>query len=297
MKIDLHIHSKDCSDGKMPLSQIFIEANKRGIDLISITDHDNIDCQESAATLALENGMDYLTGVELNISFPHPAYRNGKPASLDVLGYGYDSKNNELSMKLNEIREYRRSRAEKILEKLNQAFVEEGLDVFTKRDMEAIEERVEGSIGRPHIAAYLVEKGIVSSKQEAFDTYLVKCNIPKLPLSLEEASNLIRGAGGKLFLAHPDDPNGTSLRAFTSDIEEQQRIIKETMLSFLDGIECWHFRHPPETVASYLLFVEKEKLLISGGSDCHQDPVVMGEVNIPSWVAEQFAEDINIAQK
>ena len=193
MKIDLHIHSKDCSDGKMSLSRIFDEAGKRGIGLISITDHDNIECQESARALAHKHCMDYLPGVELSISFSHPEYRNGKAASLDVLGYGYDIHNGDILNKLKELREYRRHRAEKILEKINQVFLEKDLKAFTKRDMAAIEEKVGGSIGRPHIAAYMVEKGIVSSKQEAFDTYLVKCNIPKLPLSLKEASNLVRG--------------------------------------------------------------------------------------------------------
>ena len=272
----------------MSLSRIFVEADKRDIGLISITDHDNIQCQKSARALAWEHGIDYLPGVELNISFSHPDYRKGKAASLDVLGYGYDIYNKEINDKLKTLQEYRRSRAEEILEKINQAFAGNGLKTFTNRDMEAIEERVEGSIGRPHIAAYMVEKGIVSSRQEAFDLYLVKCNVPKMPLSLEEASHLIRGAGGKLFLAHPNDPNGTSLRAFTLDLEEQQGIIKETMLPHLDGIECWHSRHTEETVTSYRVFAENEKLLISGGSDCHQDPIVMGEVDIPFWVAEQF---------
>ena len=70
---------------------------------------------------------------------------------------------------------------------------------------------VDGTLGRPHIADYLVKKGIVASRQEAFDKYLVKCDVPKYPLYLEEASKLIRSAGGKLVIAHPDDPHGTSL--------------------------------------------------------------------------------------
>ena len=52
MKIDLHIHSRDCSDGKMTLPEIFEEAYRRGIKVISISDHDSIECQISAQALA-----------------------------------------------------------------------------------------------------------------------------------------------------------------------------------------------------------------------------------------------------
>ena len=288
MKIDLHIHSKDCSDGKLPLGKIFEEARSRNMGLISITDHDNIDCQEPAEVLAAQYGVLYISGVELSISFSHPPYKDGKPVSLDLLGYQYDTRDPLLSRKTGKLKEYRRLRAEEILEKINRELRIEHIDPFTHKDLEAIEKTVDGAFGRPHIANYMVKMGMVNTRREAFDRYLVKCNVPKMPLSLEEASTLIRGAGGKLMLAHANDPNGTSLVSLTSSIEEQFRIIKEAMLPFLDGIECWHPRHTPETVSAYLAFAEKEGLMVTGGSDCHQDPVIMGTVHLPSYVAEQF---------
>jgi predicted metal-dependent phosphoesterase TrpH len=109
-----------------------------------------------------------------------------------------------------------------------------------------------------------------------------------MPVSLEEASSLIRGAGGKLIHAHPSDPNGTSLVSLTPSIHEQHKIIKESMLPWLDGIECWHTRHNPETISAHLAFAKKEGLLVTGGSDCHQQPVIMGTLDIPAYVAEQF---------
>ena len=96
----------------------------------------------------------------------------------------------------------------------------------------------------------MVEKGIVANKQEAFDKYLAKCNVPKMPLSLSEASTLIRGAGGKLMMAHPNDPNGTSL-----------------------------------------VFAKEKGLMVTGGSDCHQQPVIMGTVPVPIYVVDQFGID------
>jgi predicted metal-dependent phosphoesterase TrpH len=288
MKIDLHIHSKNCSDGKMDLTEIFKAAHQRKIEVISITDHDSIDCQGTAAALAAEYGIHYLSGVELNVSFSHPDYRNAKPISLDVLGYQYDIHDPALTEKLRKLRQYRRKRAEKILENLNQELARENRDLFTQKDLEAIAETVDGSFGRPHIANYMVKKGIVRTRQAAFDRYLVKCNVPKMPVSLEEASRLVRGAGGKLMLAHPNDPNGTSLASLTSSLEEQHQIIRDGMLPFLDGIECWHRRHDRETVSAYTAFAKNEGLMITGGSDCHQQPVVLGTIDIPAYVAEQF---------
>ncbi len=288
MKIDLHIHSRDCSDGKMTLPEIFKEANHRGIQVISITDHDSIECQETAATLAAEYDMNYISGVELNISFSHPGYRDSKPVSLDMLGYRFDINDKALRKKLRELRAYRKKRAEQILEKINQELVKVNLEVFTGRDLEAIEESVDGAFGRPHIADYMVKKGLVSDKQNAFDKYLVRCNVPKMPVSLEEASKLIRGAGGKLVHAHPNDPNGTSLVALTRSIEEQLQIIRDAMLPYLDGIECWHSRHSPEATSAFLSFAREEALIVTGGSDCHQQPIIMGTVDVPVFVAEQF---------
>ncbi len=288
MKIDLHIHSKDCSDGKMRLMEIFEEAHRRGVWIISITDHDSIDCQEIAKALAAEYGMRYISGVELSISFSHPKYRDARPISLDMLGYQYDINNKALAQKLRELREFRKKRAEQILEKINYELIKNKREPFTHRDLVAIEESVDGSFGRPHIANYMVKKGIVSNRQAAFDKYLVKCNVPKKPVSIEEASELVRGAGGKLIFAHPNSPKGTSLFTLTKSINEQLQIVKEKMLSHLDGIECWHSTHNAETVSAYLKFAKQEGLMVTGGSDCHQQPIIIGTVHVPAYVAEQF---------
>jgi predicted metal-dependent phosphoesterase TrpH len=287
MKIDLHIHS-NCSDGRRDLEDIFQTALKRNIEYISITDHDSIDCQETAAVLAGQLGMHYLFGLELNVSFSHPDYRDGKPISLDFLGYQYDIHNKALSQKLIDLRDYRRKRAEKILKNINEELTKAGLKAFTHDDMKEVQDSVEGTLGRPHLADYLVKRGIVRDKQEAFDRYLVKCNVPKMPLSLPEASDLVKGAGGKLILAHPNHPRGTSLVTLTPSLREQQEIIEETMLSYVDGIECWHSSHDEKTTASYLAFSKRLSLMVTGGSDCHQNPVLMGTPDVPGYVVDQF---------
>ena len=288
MIIDLHIHSKTCSDGKLPVQDIIKEAKARNIDLMSITDHDSVGCQKQARTLAQKNGIQYVSGVELNITFSHPDFCDGKPASLDLLGYNFDINNQPLQKKLEQISNYRQERAKKILEKLNTEFEKEGLRLFTEKDLVEIQNSADGALGRPHIADYLIKKGIVTDRKEAFLTYLVKCNVPKYPLYLEDASNMLRNAGGIAVLAHPNDPYGTSLVKLTSSLQEQTSILEDSMFRYIDGIECWHSRNSPETTNHYVNFAKKHNLIMTGGSDCHQNPIVMGTVKVPDFVAKQF---------
>jgi predicted metal-dependent phosphoesterase TrpH len=288
MKIDLHIHSKSCSDGNLNVEELVKEAKLRNIGLMSITDHDSIGCQRKAMVLARENGIRYVSGVELNVTFSHPRYRKGKPISLDFLGYKFDIENKELKNRLQEIGKYREERAVKILDKINVEFEKEGIEKLTTNDLRKIHESVEGVLGRPHIADYLVRKGVVGTKQEAFDRYLVNCNVPKYPLYLEEASRLVRDAGGIIVLAHPNDPHGTSLAELTKSLHEQTEIIEESILEHIDGVECWHSRNNASTTNHYVKFAKKHGVIMTGGSDCHQKPILMGTVKVPKYVAKQF---------
>ena len=287
MIIDLHIHSKS-SDGAFTVQEIVKEAKFRNITFLSITDHDSIYCQEDAIGLARQAGIRYISGVELNVTFSRPSFREGKSVPLDFLGYQFDPKNSELNAKLQQMARYREERAAKILKKLNTEFEKDGIEKLTKNDFDFIQASVDGTLGRPHIADYLVKKGIVENRQEAFDKYLVKCDVPKYPLYLEDASKLVRNAGGKLVLAHPNDFHGTSLVALTKLLPEQTEIVQESMLTFIDGVECWHSRNDAQTTNHYVKFTKEHGLIMTGGSDCHQKPIIMGTVETPEYVAEQF---------
>ena len=61
------------------------------------------------------------------------------------------------------------------------------------------------------------------------------------------------------------------------------------MLEYLDGIECWHSRNDEQTTLHYVDFANTHSLIMTGGSDCHQKPILMGTVPVPEWVAAQFA--------
>ena len=285
----MHIHS-NASDGKLTIQEIIKEAKARSIGFLAITDHDSISCQHQVITLSKKEGIRQITGVELNVTFSHSKYHDGKTISLDFLGYQFDPNNESFGSKLETMAKYRQERAAKILNNLNTEFQKENIPALTKDDLKQIEESVDGVLGRPHIADYLVKKNIVKTRQEAFDKYLVRCDVPKYPLYLEEASSLVRRAGGKQVLAHPNDPHGTSLTALSKSLIEQTEIIQDKMLPYIDGVECWHSRNTIETTNHYVAYAKKQGLIMTGGSDCHQKPILMGTLQIPDWVANQFSQ-------
>ena len=184
---------------------------------------------------------------------------------------------------------YREERAAKILDNLNAEFIKENIAALTKDDLHQIEESVDGSLGRPHIADYLVKKGIVS-KRDRKPSINTSSNVTyqNIPLYLEEASKLIRAAGGKLVLAHPDDPHGTSLAALTKALSEQTQIIKEKMLPYIDGVECWHSRAHSANNKPLCRVCQRERINHDRRQRLPPKTSLMGTVQIPDWVADQF---------
>lgn len=287
MIIDLHIHSKN-SDGTLSAKRIVEIAKLKNFFMMSITDHDSISCQKEAIILAQKNGINYIPGVELNVTFEAASYQKQKPIFLDFLGYNFDLEDSQLFNKLKEMTQYRQQRALNILKKLNNEFRKNQIQELNPEDIINIQTSVDGVFGRPHIADYLVRKAFVKTRKEAFDKYLVKCNVPKYPLYLKDAARLVRNAGGKIILAHPNDPYGTSLIKLTKSLDEQTKIIDKSILPFIDGIECWHSRNDEKTTTHYVKYSKEHDLMMTGGSDCHQKPILMGTVNIPFYVAKQF---------
>lgn len=292
MNADLHIHSKDCSDGKWSVKEILNYSLSNSIELISITDHDSISCQDMAASYAEELGIKYITGVEISIRYTLILNNMKLEGPLDILGYGFQISNARLRESLFLLAHHRRQRIRRILEKLNDRLKKEGQVPIKEKEIEQMEANLGSSIGRPHLADLMVKMGYVKDRTEAFTKYLEEVNVAKYPLSLEKASGLIRSAGGKVVLAHPNDPNGTSLKKFFEDIREQLSHIETHMLPFLDGIECWHSRHDKRSVEFYSHFAKEHGLLRTGGSDCHQNPVRIGAIKIPTEAVEEFLRSL-----
>ena len=237
-KVDLHMHTT-YSDGFYTPAEILNKAKENGFDAISITDHDSISGIEEATKIGKDIGIEVISGVE--ISSEH----NGK--EVHILGYFIDPGDQEFKKYLNFFREERIKRAERIVKKLNSI----GLNL-TFDDILVISKS--STIGRPHIARAMAEKGLVSSYHEAFNKYIgngCPAYEKKVHISPESVYKIITDAGGLSFIAHPG--------------YMPEEILKELIESGVDGIEVYHPSHSAQKNKFYKGIVSEYYLLESGG--------------------------------
>ncbi|MDK2945704.1 PHP domain-containing protein [Geotoga petraea] len=249
MKLDLHMHST-ASDGTCNYDEIINIAINKNIEIISITDHDNINIQKNALDYCEDKKIKYIPGVEISTDYEN---------MLDVLGYGIDLNETKLNETLEEIQGYRTKRNDLMVERLNDLGFEIELSEIRK---------VAGSdiIGRPHIARVLMNKGYVDTMEEAFNIYLgnnKKAFIPKIKLKPEKAIELITNAGGKAVLAHP--------KYITKSEQKLNQLIKKFKLYGLWGIEVYYSKHKKNDIERFKNIALKNDLYITAGSDFHGD--------------------------
>jgi predicted metal-dependent phosphoesterase TrpH len=263
---DLHLHS-NFSDGTLSPEQIVIEASRLGFAAISITDHDILDGVKPALLTGKEYGVEVIPGIELSAE--------ANDEEIHILGYYMDWLNQQFQKKILEFRNSRYVRALRIVDKLNQLGVDlEYDDVLQLADT--------NSVGRPHVAAALVEKGHVATISEAFDRFLGDngpAYMPKQKLSPTEAIAMILDVGGVPVLAHPGGL--------------QQDIILELVSSGLMGLEAFHPSHNSQLSNYYCDLARRYSIIITGGSDCHgliKGRMAMGSVRLPYEHVEALKE-------
>lgn len=262
--VDLHIHSNQ-SDGCFNAREIIDIAVQRRLKAISITDHDHIQGLGAAANYAQQQGLEFITGVEISARAPS--------FDLHLLGYYFDYRNPQLNDYLRHFQNERVNRARKIIELLKKHGIKLSFDLIQKK--------AGGAIGRPHIADAMLEEGYIHSYQEAFDRYIGDggpCCVPKYKISPGEAAALINQAGGVCIIAHP----GT-------DVSDSGLL--DLIKAGIEGIETIHPRHTPAQVNHYREIVQRYGLLETGGSDCHGDrktQVLIGHFKVPYTVVEQM---------
>lgn len=250
IKLDLHTHSVS-SDGLLTPDDLFALAARCGVDGLALTDHDTMDGIPAARRAAQQRQMLLLPGVE--ISTAHQG------ASIHILGYGVKENDPVLSEFLERFRLKKFERAESILQKLSAL----GMPLTTK-DIPA--ESFE-NLGRAHIARAMVQKGYVDNVQRAFDLYLFSgkpAYVPKAKAETGEAIKVLAQCGAVAVLAHPEQ--------ILLQRDVLLSAVKEWVNMGLMGIEVYHPSHHQEQCAFWDDFARQHRLLVTGGSDFHEEP-------------------------
>lgn len=248
MRTNLHCHTT-ASDGELTPQNVVALAARKRVSVLAITDHDNVDGHAEAITAGQTLGVKIIPGIEISALSPQ--------CEVHILGYGIVlAPSNPATKKIYTLREIRDSRAKKIIEKLAAL----GITVNFSR-VQAI--AGDGVIGRPHIAKALIEQKVVNDVQYAFDNYLAEgkpAYVPHLGLTPAQAVALIHDVGGIAVLAHPS--------LYKTDL---QALLKQLVGFGLDGIEIYHPDNPQEHQQIYLNWAKKYGLIVTGGSDFHNN--------------------------
>ncbi len=254
MNIDLHIHST-ASDGSLTPAQIIARARRCGLAAIAITDHDTLAGVAAVMTSGLPTDLHFLTGVEISTAAPERFPCRG---SLHLLGYGIRPDDEKLQNALSRLQTARQDRNPRIIAQLNRL----GIDI-AMADLEA--QARDAQIGRPHIAAWLVQNGVVPDLDAAFDQYLGNgrpAYVDKFRIGCETAIELIRNAGGAPVLAHP------ALIAAEGEWHLRD-LVKRLKTRGLMGIEAYYPEHTRAQTHTYLAWAERYDLAATGGTDYH----------------------------
>jgi len=275
--VDLHIHST-CSDGTLAPAALVAEAAALGLRAIALADHDNIDGIAQAVAAGAASGVDIVPGVELSVLW-------GELNDLHLLGYAFEPTHPDLAAALVEFRAFRANRSQMILERINSRLVDERRAPLPFAEIAA---RAGGTLGRPHIGQALLAAGYARTMEDAFNRYLVPCNVPKRYFPIEEAIALIHAAGGCAVLAHP---------MFIPVDDRQLEPLLDTFIDMgLDGMECWCGGADNATVDRLLTLARRKGLIATGGSDFHQPgtgPTLgrgLGNLKIPYACVEELRE-------
>jgi 3',5'-nucleoside bisphosphate phosphatase len=255
--IDLHVHTA-CSDGSTHPADLIEQAHQLGIEALAIADHDTLGGYDAARHPAERVGLELICAVEL--STRHVSHRlppGTREPSVHVLAYfPVSPPTSAFRAWLQAHQETRRQRNIALVEKL------QNLGVNIALSDAAIYGH--NQIGRPHFARVLLEKGYVSTLQEAFDVYLAenaKAGVERDQPALEDSIRCICDAGGLASLAHPARLQQTE--------HELTGLVARLVDLGLRGLEVYHSEHSPAHSAAYRGLARYFDLVQTGGSDYH----------------------------
>lgn len=250
--IDLHVHTT-ASDGQYTPTEIVNKAKDHNIKIMAITDHDTIDGLEEAKKAAENAGLILVPGTELNINFP--------TGEFHLLGLGFKNYSDSLKDLLAKLVNNREIRNSVIVEKMRAAGIDITLDEIKADFPNTV-------IGRPHFAAELQKKGIVKTRQQAFDIYLAKGRqwyVERVGSNLDEAIMAIKDSGGVPIVAHP-----MSLYLSWGKLPDTLKNFYERGVM---GLEAYH---PGARVSECLRLEELARKIgyfVTAGSDFHGEKI------------------------
>ena len=249
--IDLHVHTTE-SDGTCTPAEVVALAKRKNLAAIAITDHDGIGGYKEAAEAGKKLGVEIVPGIEISTKF----FSSDRGFAVHILGYYIDVDSPELTPVLEWVVKDRDDRNRRMVELMRA----DGLPIT----YEYMHKRFGDVVGRPHFAEYLVEQGVASSIQDAFDRYVDKGRkywLPRNFLSIERSIEIIKLAGGIPVLAHPFQ--------YKLDDRPLRELIEHSVKSGLRGMECRYSGYTDEQSMYLEALADEYKLLKTGGSDFH----------------------------
>ena len=246
---DLHCHS-DISDGTLTPEALAVRAKANGVELWALTDHDELSGQHRAMAAAAAQGLPYLTGTEISVTFAG--------LTVHIVGLGVDPDDARLKAGLQATRGGRENRAREMAEQLAAVGIkgafEGALQYVGNPDL----------ISRTHFARFLVEARVCSSTHEVFRHYLTEGKpgfVPHRWAALGDAVSWINGAGGMAILAHP--------ARYRTTPTEEYALFSEFKAHGGQGVEVVTGSHTAAEYVKYAEMAQEFGLYASRGSDFH----------------------------
>ena len=246
---DLHCHSTT-SDGTLTPEELAARAKANGVDLWALTDHDEISAQQRALEAAAAQGMRYLTGVEISVTFAD--------TTVHIVGLGFDHTDARLAEGLADTRDGRGPRAIEMGEQLAKVGITGAYEGALKY---VGNPRL---ISRTHFARFLVESGVCRDTAEVFRKYLTEGRpgfVPHCWARLGDAVKWITQAGGVAVIAHP------ARYHFSPTVE--YALFSEFKQHGGLGVEVVTGSHSAQEARRYADMAREFNLAASRGSDFH----------------------------
>ena len=249
LNADLHCHSV-VSDGTLTPEELAQRAKANGVNLWALTDHDEIAGQARAAAAAAACGLDYLTGVEISVSFLHQ--------TVHIVGLGFDANDAALAEGLQKTRGGRSQRAQEMSADLARVGIHGAFEGALKYAGNP------NLVSRTHFARYLVETGVCKDTYEVFRKYLTEGRpgfVEHRWASLKDAVRWITQAGGMAVIAHP--------ARYKFSANEELALLTEFKGHGGLGLEVVTGSHSVAESANYAATALEFGLAASRGSDFH----------------------------